>query len=237
MATLYIIATPIGNLDDVSRRALDALRQVPVLACEDTRRTGILLKHYDIPRPDTVFSHHEHNETGAATRILDCLDRGLDVGVCSNAGYPVISDPGYEAVGLALEAGHDVSVIPGPSAIPLALICSGLPASSYLFKGFPPRKSGQRLRFLEEESSHRHTLVIFESPYRVGRLLGEALEVLGDRRAAVCIELTKRFERVHRGWLSDLTPRFSEKKVKGEVVVVIAGNHPKFSRVTPGSGA
>lgn len=239
MATLYIIATPVGNLADISERALSVLRGLSVLACEDTRRTGILLKHHGISRPGTVFSHHEHNETPAARRIVAFLEQGLDVGVCSNAGYPLISDPGYEAVGLALEAGHEIAVIPGASAIPLALIASGLPASSYVFKGFPPRRSGQRQRFLAEEVSHAHTLVIYESPYRVGRLLNEALEVLGDRRAAVCLELTKRFERVHRGWLQDLAAMLADRKIKGEAVVVIAGNHPKFvrRRLEDGGGA
>ncbi len=230
MATLYIVATPIGNLEDVSLRALRVLREVGVLACEDTRHTAILLQRHGLPRPAIVFSHHEHNERRAAEQILGHLDAGRDVAVCSNAGYPGISDPGYDAIALASAAGHRIEVIPGASAVPVALLASGLPTSSYTFKGFPPRKPGRRRAFLEQERELPHTLVIYESPYRLGRLLAEALEVLGDRRAAVCLELTKQFERVHRGWLSELAPQFAEGKVKGEVVVVVAGSHPKFSR-------
>jgi 16S rRNA (cytidine1402-2'-O)-methyltransferase len=177
-----------------------------------------------------VFSHHEHNEDHAAAQILSHLEAGRDVAVCSNAGYPGLSDPGYTAVGLAVAAGHRIEVIPGASAIPAALLVSGLPTSSYTFKGFPPRRSGRRRVFLEQERDLPHTLVVYESPFRVAQLLAEALAVLGDRRAAVCLELTKQFERVHRGWLSELTQEFAGVRVRGEAVVVIAGNHPKFGR-------
>ena len=228
MSILYIVATPVGNLEDVSLRALRILGSVPVLACEDTRHTGLLLQHHGVPRPAVVFSYHEHNEDRAAERIVRCLDQGQDVAVCSNAGYPGISDPGYTAVRQAVAGGHEVQVIPGASAVPLALLVSGLPCSSYTFKGFPPRKSGRRRAFLEQEATLPHTLVIYESPFRLGRLLAEARSVLGDRRAAVCLELTKQFERVHRGWLSDLAEQFAGTRVKGEAVVVIAGNHPKL---------
>ena len=230
MSTLYLVATPIGNLEDISLRALRVLGEVPVLACEDTRRTGVLLQRHSIPRPGICFSHHEHNEARAAAQILAHLDAGRNVAVCSNAGYPSLSDPGYTAVSLALAAGHRIEAIPGASAIPLALLVSGLPTSSYTFKGFLPRKSGRRCAALAQERELPHTLVLYESPFRLGRLLAEALEVLGDRRAAVCLELTKQFERVHRGWLTALAPEFAEVRVKGEAVVVIAGSHPKFSR-------
>jgi 16S rRNA (cytidine1402-2'-O)-methyltransferase len=230
MSTLYLVATPIGNLEDISLRALRVLGEVQVLACEDTRRTAVLLQRHGVRRPEICFSHHEHNEARAAAQVLTHLDAGRDVAVCSNAGYPGISDPGYSAVALALAAGHRVEAIPGASAIPLALLVSGLPTSSYTFLGFLPRKSGRRNAVLAQQRDLPHTLVLYESPLRVGRLLAEAGEVLGDRRAAVCLELTKQFERVHRGWLTALAQEFASLRVKGEATVVIAGNHPKFSR-------
>lgn len=230
MATLYLVATPIGNLEDVTLRAVRVLGEVTVLACEDTRHTGILLQRHGIRRPDVVFSHHEHNERRAAEQILAHLNAGRNVAVCSNAGYPGISDPGYCAIAQASAAGHRIEVVPGASAVPVALLASGLPLASYTFKGFPPRKSGRRRAYLDQERDLPHTLVFYESPFRLGRLLAEAYAAYGDRRAAVCLELTKQFERVHRGWLSELVPQFAEGRVKGEAVVVIAGAHPKFSR-------
>lgn len=229
MGCLYIIATPIGNLQDMTPRAMALLRELDVLACEDTRHTGQLLTLLEIPRPPMVVSNHEHNERHMAAKIVSWLDEGKTVGLCSDAGYPVISDPGYPAVVAAIAAGHEVVAIPGASAVPLALISSGLPASSYTFKGFPPRKPGRRRSFLAMESALPHTLVFYESPFRIGKLLAEALEVYGDRQAAVCLELTKQFERVRRGPLSVLAAEFAEQKVKGEAVVVVAGNNPKFS--------
>ncbi|MBN2451575.1 MAG: 16S rRNA (cytidine(1402)-2'-O)-methyltransferase [Lentisphaeria bacterium] len=233
MATLYIVATPIGNLSDITLRALKVLGEVGVLACEDTRRTGVLLHCHGLGRPALMFSYHEHNEDRAAARLVAALEGGEDVALCSNAGYPGISDPGYVAVCRALEAGHRVEVIPGAGSVQVALLASGLPPSSYVFKGFPPRKEGRRRAFLALERDLPHTLVILESPQRLGRLLAEALEVLGDRRGAVCLELTKQFERVHRGWLSELTQTYAATAPKGEAVIVIAGNHPKFVRNPP----
>ena len=230
MGTLYFIATPIGNLEDMSFRGVRILGELDALACEDTRMTRKLLDRYEIARSRTMFSYHEHNEASAGKRILGLLREGLTVGVCSDGGFPGISDPGYRLVDAVVEAGHTVEVIPGASAVPTALLVSGLPTSSFTYKGFPPRKSGARQRFLEPERELPHTLVVFESPHRVGKFLADALVVLGDRRAAVCVELTKKFERVHRGYLGDLAEAFAERKVKGEVTVVIAGSHPKFIR-------
>ena len=221
---LYLIATPIGNLGDMAPRAIETIKSLDVLFCEDTRHTGNLLSLLGIPRPPVVLSNHDHNERGNAPRIVEYLDAGKTVGICSDAGCPVISDPGYPAVRAAIEAGHDVIPIPGPNAAILALMTAGLPASSFTFKGFPPRKPGHRRRFLEEEKCSRHTLVFYESPFRIGKLLEEALEILGDRNAAVCLELTKQFERVHRAPLSQLAADFKDKKVKGEAVIVIEGN-------------
>jgi len=229
MGCLFIIATPIGNLQDMTPRAMTTLRELDVLACEDTRHTGQLLTLLDIPRPPVVVSNHEHNERHMAAKIVSWLDEGKKVGICSDAGYPVISDPGYPAVVAAIAAGHDVVAIPGASAVPLALISSGLPSSSYTFKGFPPRKPGRRRSFLAMDSELPHTLVFYESPFRIGKLLADALEVYGDRQAAVCMELTKQFERVHRGSLAALAAEFADRKVKGEAVIIIAGNNPKFT--------
>ena len=158
------------------------------------------------------------------------------MGLCSDGGYPGVSDPGYRIVSACHDRGHRVVVLPGAGAVPVALVASGLPTSSYTFKGFPPRKSGQRKRFLEAERESPHTLVFFESPFRTATLLTDAAAVLGDRLAAVCIELTKKFEHVHRGYLLDLAGAFIDKKPKGEITIVIAGKHPKFLRVnTPPS--
>lgn len=227
MNTLYIIATPIGNLGDLSPRAREILSSLEVLACEDTRHTGNLFKLLDFPRPPQLLANHEHNERQMATRLTALLDAGQRVGLCSDAGYPVISDPGYPAVIAALAAGHRIEVIPGPSAVTLALILSGLPPSSYTFKGFAPRRPGQRRQFLQIDADSPHTLIFYESPFRIGKLLAEALVAYGDRPAAVCLELTKQFERVSRGSLAALAEQFSTGKVKGEAVIVIGGNRGK----------
>ena len=197
-------------------RAIATLRELDVLACEDTRHTGQLLTLLDIPRPPVVVSNHEHNERHMAAKIVSWLDEGKKVGICSDAGYPVISDPGYPAVVAAIAAGHDVVAIPGASAVPLALISSGLPSSSYTFKGFPPRKPGRRRSFLAMDSELPHTLVFYESPFRIGKLLADAFDVYGDRQAAVCIELTKQFERVHRGTLATLATTSPTEKSKAK---------------------
>jgi 16S rRNA (cytidine1402-2'-O)-methyltransferase len=230
MGTLYVIATPIGNLEDVTLRAVRMLGEVDALACEDTRRTRVLLERHDVPRPKTVFSYHEHNEQAAARRVVELLDGGATVGLVTNAGYPGVSDPGYRAISSAIEAGHDIVALPGAGAVETALAASGLPAVSFTFKGFPPKKPGKRKKWLEMDSGAPHTLVFYESPQRTAVLLADALEVYGDRRSAVCVELTKKFERVTRGWLADLAKEFADAKIKGEVTVVIAGANEKFIR-------
>lgn len=233
MGTLYLIATPIGNMEDITQRALRILSEVEAVACEDTRQTRKIFVRHELEKPPTFFSYQEHNEERAGKGILALLENEKNVAVCSDGGYPGISDPGYRIVSEAIAAGHRVEVVPGASAVPVALIASGLSTSSYTFKGFPPRKSGQRKRFLEIDRDLPHTLVLFESPYRVAKLLADAHEVLGNRLAAVCIEMTKKFERVHRGPLSELAELLCDQKVKGEVTVVIAGNNPKFLSENP----
>jgi 16S rRNA (cytidine1402-2'-O)-methyltransferase len=167
----------------------------------------------------------------ASRRILGLLKDGISVGLCSNAGTPTISDPGFRATQIAIENGYAVLSIPGPCAVTSSLSVSGLPSNAYTFLGFPPRKSGKRLRMLEQEALSPHTLVFYESPYRLAAFLSDALCVLGDRRVAVAIELTKKFEKVHQGWLSDISRMFSGETVQGEVTVVIAGNNTKFIRL------
>ena len=228
--SLSVVATPIGNLEDITLRALRVLGEVNALACEDTRRIRAIYEHYDLPRPRSIFSYHRHNEAAAGARILALLARGESVGLVSNAGYPCISDPGYLVVRQAIEAGYRVEVIPGASAVSYALIVSGLPTGAYLFLGFPPRKAGRLRTVLSEAADRQHTLVLFEAPGRVAALLEAAAEALGDRRAAVCIELTKRFEQVHRGYVTDLIELVDGMDLRGEVCVVIAGNDQRLVR-------
>ena len=233
MGRLYIIATPIGNLEDITLRAIRVLGSVDALACEDTRRTRILFERHGIPSPRTIFSYREANEDSAGPRILELLSEGRSVGICSDAGYPGISDAGYRAVVSAVRAGFAVEVVPGASAVEPALLSSGLPTSSFTFKGFAPRKKGARRRFLATDAALPHTLILYESPNRIVALLSDALLVLGDRLAAVCTEMTKQFERVRRGRLSELLAQLEGESVRGELTVVIAGNNPKLSGNAP----
>jgi 16S rRNA (cytidine1402-2'-O)-methyltransferase len=233
MGTLFVIATPIGNLEDITLRAVRVLGEVGALACEDTRRTRILYERHGIKSPGIIFSYREQNEDSAGSRILGLLGQGLSVGLCSDAGYPAISDPGYRIISRAIAEGHRVEVIPGAGAVSAALLSSGLPTSSFTFKGFPPKKPGLRRRFLAMEKDAPHTLVFYESPFRIAKLLADAREVLGNRMAAVCVELTKQFEKVHRGTLDELCRQFEGKSVKGEIAVVIAGSNPKFTFEQP----
>ena len=229
---LHIVATPIGNLADLSPRALDALKSADLIACEDTRRTWGLLSALNIPRPEMI-SYRQGNEERAGEVVLRAVNAGRTVALCSDGGYPGISDPGYRLIRRAAQENVAYDVLPGASAVDLALLYSGLSTSSFTFKGFPPRKPGALRRFFEDEKELPHTLVCFESPFRVGHSLKAALEALGDREAAVCIELTKVHERIHRGYLSALIPLFDGKHIKGEVAFVIAGANPKFAQPIP----
>ena len=222
IAMLYIVSTPIGNLGDISLRALETLRAVDTVASEDTRKTGIMLKHFEISKPQISF--FEQNEKKHLPRIMGMLREGRDVALVSNAGTPGISDPGFTLVRAALEEDIPVSAVPGPSALIMALVLSGLPVHAFTFRGFPPRKSGARQRFLAVDQDSPHTLIFYESPYRLAAFLQDALEVYGDRQAAVANDLTKKFEAVNRAPLSELVERFGgEEKLLGEYTVVIAG--------------
>lgn len=228
--TLYVVATPIGNLSDISARALQVLSEVGALACENTNHTTRIFLRHGLKKPKTTFSCNEHNEERVAPRIIGLLKAGVSVALCCNAGSPGISDPGYRVIREVIQAGCEVSFIPGPSVVIAAVVSSGLPTTSFTFKGFPPRKQGRRKKFLEQEFDSPHTLIFFESPLRTARFLNEALSVFGDRDAAVCIELTKMFEEVRRGDLRTLAAEFEDKTIKGEVTVVIAGLQRKARR-------
>lgn len=218
---LYLVATPIGNLDDITLRALETLRSVDFVASEDTRKTGRLLQHFEISKPQIAF--HEHNERKAIERIVGLLRDGKSVAMVTDAGTPGIADPGFIAVRRALEEELPVTMIPGPTGLIMAVVLSGLPLHSFTFRGFPPRKSGQRQRFLAVDEASPHTLVFYESPYRLVAFLQDALAVYGDRPAAVANDLTKLYEQVERGTLSSLVDVFAQRSLKGEFIVVIGG--------------
>lgn len=218
---LYLVATPIGNLGDISLRALETLRAADIIASEDTRTTGLLLNHFEIKKP--LMSFHEHNEQRAGEKIIALLAEGKTVAVVSDAGTPGISDPGFTLVRRAIEEGLEFTMIPGPAALIMALVLSGLPTHAFTYRGFPPRKPGARRRFLAVDTGSPHTLIFYESPYRLLAFLVAALEVYGDRRAAIANDLTKLFESVQRGTLSELISALTNTKLRGEYVVVIAG--------------
>lgn len=229
---LHVVATPIGNLGDLSPRAQEVLRTAALIACEDTRRTWQLLTHFGIPRPEMI-SYRQGNEERVTARVVAAVLAGQEVALCSDGGYPAISDPGYRLVRTCAQEHVPFDVIPGASAVNVALVMSGLSTSSFTFRGFPPRGPGALRNWFAEDKDKEHTLIGYESPFRIGATLAAAFEVLGDREAAVCIELTKLHERVERGYLSDLAAKFKDAKVKGEVAFVIAGNNPKFLRPSP----
>ena len=226
---LHVIATPIGNLGDLSPRALDALKEASLIACEDTRRTWQLLSHFGVPRPEMV-SYRQGNEERLTGRIVEAVREGREVALCSDGGYPGISDPGYRLVRQCAREGVPYEVVPGASAVNVALLMSGLPTSSFTFRGFPPRGPGALRNWFAEDRDRPHTIICYESPYRVAATLEAALDALGDREAAVCLELTKLHERVARGYLSDLVREFRANAAKGEATIVIAGANPKFAR-------
>ena len=224
---LYVVATPLGNLADLSDRVRATLAAAPVIACEDTRRTWQLLSALEIPRPE-MFSYRQGNEEQVTQRIVGFVRSGVPVALCSDGGYPGISDPGYRVLRTFATEGLPYTVLPGPCSVELALLLSGLPTSSYTFKGFPPRKAGALRKFFEQERDLPHTLVCLESPFRLAASLKAAREVFGERECAVCLEMTKVHERVLRGTLSEVIDLLIAHPPKGEATYVIAGANPKF---------
>ncbi|HJU91427.1 MAG TPA: 16S rRNA (cytidine(1402)-2'-O)-methyltransferase [Pyrinomonadaceae bacterium] len=221
--TLYLVATPIGNLADITHRALQVLKDVDLIACEDTRHTHKLLQHYGISTK--TISYHEHNEQQRAAELIDLLKHGNDIAVVSDAGTPSISDPGFRLVRAAIESEVAVVPVPGPSALISALIAAGLPTDEFFFAGFLPSRSNARRARLNELRSVPGTLIFYEAPHRLATALKDSYEVLGEREAAVARELTKLHEEIRRGRLSELAMHYAnEENPRGEIVVLIDRN-------------
>ncbi len=218
--TLYVVSTPIGNLEDITLRAVKILSAVDLIAAEDTRTTKVLLARYNIDKP--MVSYFSHNERRRTPEILERLKSGSTVALVSDAGTPGISDPAYVLISSALEAKVPVVPIPGPSALLAALVVSGLPTDRFIFEGFLPLKKGRNSK-LEELAKEARTIVLYESPHRVIRTLGEIHEKFGDREVAVAREMTKKFEEVARGPLSEVLSNMSKRQARGEYVIVISG--------------
>lgn len=218
---LFVVATPIGNLGDITLRALEILDEVEVVLAEDTRRTRKLLSHFDLHTP--LESLHEHNEAGKVAGLVERLQDGASMALVSDAGTPVISDPGYPLVRAAVEAGIDVVPVPGASAVLASLVASGLPPDRFTFVGYLPRKTAARRRELEGLAGAPETLIFLEAPRRLTAMLSDAAEVLGPRRATVARELTKVHEEFLRGTLPDLARRLEGREIRGEVTVCVAG--------------
>src|SRR3954464_13775764 len=217
--TLYLVATPIGNLEDITLRAIRTLKECDVVAAEDTRRSGQLLKHLGISRP--MLSYFQFNEAKRSEQIIERLRRGEKIALVTDAGSPGISDPGERVVKAAIAAGFRVESVPGPSALVAAITASGLPAEEFHFIGFLPHKSGQRRNKLESLKAFEGTLVLYESPYRVEKLLGELSEVFPERQIVLARELTKKFEEYLRGKPAELLAVAQKRSLKGEFVVMI----------------
>ena len=219
LGTLYLVATPIGNLSDITHRALQVLRDVDLIACEDTRHTQKLLNHYGITTK--TISYHEHNEQQRAVQLIDQLKQGSSIAVVSDAGTPSISDPGFRLVRAAIESDVPIVPVPGPSALISALIAAGLPTDEFFFAGFLPAKSNARRARLSELQAVPGTLIFYEAPHRLGVTLKDAFEILGEREAVVARELTKVHEEIRRGRLSELSDHYEREDPRGEIVVLI----------------
>ena len=216
--TLYVVATPIGNLEDITYRAVRVLQEADLIACEDTRHTAKLLQHYGIDKP--TISYHEHNEAARAEELVAKLEQGLNVAQVSDAGMPGISDPGYRVIRLAIERGVQVVPVPGPSALIAALAASGLPTDSFQFLGFLPAKSGQRRTMLETLRNAQHTIVVYEAPHRIAETMKDIVELLGAERPVVLArELTKMHEEFIRGTAAEVLARVQEHELKGEITL------------------
>src|SRR5208282_2237740 len=231
-ATLYLVATPIGNLEDITLRALRVLREARWVACEDTRRTAKLLRHHGITA--RLISYHEHNERQRTPELVALLECGETVALVTDAGTPLVSDPGFRLVCACIERGIRVVPLPGASALLAALSASGLPCEEVLFAGFLPARRGERRRALERLRAEARTLVLFEAPHRLAVSLVDAAEILGDRRAAVGRELTKLYEEFRRGRLTELAAQFAATPARGEITLVIG---PPEAGAPPAPGA
>jgi 16S rRNA (cytidine1402-2'-O)-methyltransferase len=218
--TLYLVATPIGNLEDITFRALRVLREAGVIACEDTRHTAKLLQHYGIEKP--TVSYHEHNEAARAEELVATLEHGVDVAQVSDAGMPGISDPGYRVVRLAIEHGISVVPVPGPAAAITALAASGLPTDSFQFLGFLPARSGERRSLLESLRDEQLTTIAYEAPHRIAEAMKDLVAILGaERPVALARELTKVHEEFIRGSAAEVLARLEQREVKGEITLLI----------------
>ena len=219
--TLYIVATPIGNYEDITLRALNVLKSVDYIACEDTRHTGVLLKHYEIKKP--LFAYHKFNETDKSSYILELLENGKSIAIVSDAGSPGISDPGVIAARAARETGYTVTAIPGATAFVTSLMASGLDLSHFAFIGFAPQKDVKRKKFMEGYKSYAMPLIYYEAPHRLIAFLNTALEVYGDRMIFISRELTKVFEENLYMHISEAIVHFTENEPRGEFVITITG--------------
>jgi 16S rRNA (cytidine1402-2'-O)-methyltransferase len=219
--TLFLVSTPIGNLEDITLKALRVLKEVDLIAAEDTRKTGILLKNYSTS--NQLTSYHDYNKEKKAPWLLEELKSGKSIALVSDAGTPGISDPAYLLVKYAVEEGIRVESVPGPTAFVSALIISGLPTDKFVFEGFLPAKSGKRRKRILELSEEERTLVFYESPHRFLRTLDDLINIFGDRKACIARELTKKFEEVKRGKLSEIKGHFETTKIKGEIVIILEG--------------
>jgi len=216
---LYLVATPIGNLEDITLRALRILKEADKIACEDTRHTQKLLTHYDIHKP--LVSYHEHNELTRAPELVLAMEQGAKIALVSDAGMPLVSDPGHRLVTLCLRHHIPVVPIPGPSALLAALSASGLPNEEFLFVGFLPARSGERRRALERLRIEDRTMIFYEAPHRVAECVADAREVLGNRNACIAREITKVHEEFRRGKLSELSSSLDERPARGEITLLI----------------
>src|SRR5215467_11067342 len=216
---LYLVATPIGNLEDITLRALRILKEADQIACEDTRHTQKLLNHYNIAKP--LVSYHEHNEMTRAPELVLAMEQGQQIALVSDAGMPLVSDPGYRLVTLSLRHHVPVIPVPGPSALLAALSASGLPNEEFLFAGFLPARSGERRRALERLRIEDRTIILYEAPHRIEETLADAHEILGDRPACLAREVTKLHEEFRRGALSELIASLAERPVRGEITLLI----------------
>lgn len=227
MPTLYLVPTPIGNLADMTFRAVAILNEVAAILCEDTRTSGKLLKHYEIKKP--LIPYHQHNEHKVAQQIMERIEAGEDLALITDAGTPGISDPGFLLLRLCIENNIEVQCLPGATAIIPALVCSGLPCDKFVFEGFLPHKKGRqtRLKLLAEET---RTLVFYESPHRLLKCLGQFQEFFGERKAAVCREITKLHEETIRGNFQELIHYYENNPLKGEIVIVVEGKQEKAKK-------